>query len=835
MREHLDDPREGEYFSEKGLTSLTGLPQTWWSLVILKELIDNSLDAIEGLKDKCISIDYADKTFFIHDTYGGIPENVIESIHDFSKYASNKRHYIAVSRGYQGNALKTVIGICHLMNAHLEFITSSKKISYKVDESKLAIGIVRFKRVVEILNGGEDRPGIRIRGIRFFRSYIKEKIQAYHLCNPDVSFVYNGSEFSNSKVTPSKKSGKKMDYNFIHWYDLKSFNKLLQAIAHKDPDRTTKMFCSVFSKTQRILSSLEFPHKKLSDFADNKEDVSLLYEKLKDIVPQPSPDYLKKNYLIGRARLKNAFGNGYAFKYKSVCGEFRHHEVDIPFYLELSLHRSHHYSDADIVAAINRSVPYESCPFKFNDKEIEFHGKKYKEESLLSILDQAGFKEASGARLFIHLISPYIEFTDQSKTHLVAVHFKNMLIEMIEPLTSDVIKEVEKARKAGKKNTKKNRTGNTKDPSKKDLMKKYFMEGYEIASEGYKVAVRQIFYTVRNIVNIKYQIDLKQSDYNSTFTQEIATNFIERYPELEDKILFERRGYFYNPVTGDELPLGTKDVLAYIKRSINNGIYRTTKTFYSIPDELMFKQVLFVEKAGFNIILKESGLIDRLNLGVMSTQGFGTRAVKRLMKYFLDKGIKVYVLHDCDIPGYLICDKFLSGSNTYKEGLDVIKIGLSLDDAKKLGKDRDEYAETIKYKRSYKKAIKTLNLSMDEKKFLIVDGEAKIYRRAELNTLTSPELISFIESKITRKPIAPTVEQLRDYISMDKTEIVKNALYAVYASHTPDIFIDKEEIANRIQGAISDKKHWTSVLDDILRKYTEEKVQELSKLIRDKL
>jgi hypothetical protein len=128
-----------------------------------------------------------------------------------------------------------------------------------------------------------------------------------------------------------------------------------------------------------------------------------------------------------------------------------------------------------------------------------------------------------------------------------------------------------------------------------------------------------------------------------------------------------------------------------------------------------------------------------------------------------------------------------------------------------------------------------LNLSNDEKKFFIVDEEANIYRRAELNTLTSPELISFIESKIKHKPITPSVEQLRDYISMDKTEIIKNALFKVYASNMPDIYIDKEEIAIRIQKAINDKKHWTLVLDDVLEKYTEEKVQEVQKLIRKDL
>jgi hypothetical protein len=465
MREHLDDPREGEYFSEKGLTSLTGLPRPWWSDVILKELIDNSLDAVEGLKDKGITIEYNDKIFFIHDTYGGIPENVIEGIHDFSKYISNKRHYIAVSRGYQGNALKTVIGICHLENARLQFITNNKKISYEIDESKLAIGLVRFAPVVEMLNGGEDRPGIKITGIRFSRSAIHEKIQTYHLCNPDVSFVFNGYKFNNITLKPGKKKSKKRDDNFLHWYDLNSFNKLLQAIAHKDPGRTVKNFCALFSGTQRVLSNMSFPYKKLSDIAGNNEAVRQLYHKLKNLVSEPSSTYLEK-YIVGKSQIKNVFGRGDAFKYKRIYGKYRHHEVDIPFCLEASLHRSDYYSDARIITTINRSVPYESCPFKFNKDAIRFNGKEYKEDSLLSILEQAGFKEARGVRLFIHFISPHIQFTEHSKTRVVAEHFKNKLIELVEELTKEVIKEVEKARKAEGKNTKDHGTG-SKKPAKR--------------------------------------------------------------------------------------------------------------------------------------------------------------------------------------------------------------------------------------------------------------------------------------------------------------------------------------------------------------------------------
>ena len=47
-----------DYFSEQGLIKQVGLTKGWWNQIILKELIDNALDAIEPLKKKEIQKDW---------------------------------------------------------------------------------------------------------------------------------------------------------------------------------------------------------------------------------------------------------------------------------------------------------------------------------------------------------------------------------------------------------------------------------------------------------------------------------------------------------------------------------------------------------------------------------------------------------------------------------------------------------------------------------------------------------------------------------------------------------------------------------------------------------
>ncbi len=605
MREVLETSRQVEYFNTDGLRTLTGLDESFWDFAILKELLDNALDAINETINKRVRIHFENDKLAIYDSGSGIPEQVLDTIFDFEKYVSSKRFFKTPTRGFQGNALKTVIAICYLKHYQLIFSTEGKLILYKLNESKIKAGICEFKKQKK--EAKERRSGVIIKGIKLDKYKILDTIRTYHLCNPDVTFKLNNRVFK-AVTKPIKRTEK----TFIHWYDFSAFDQLLQAVNHKYHNKTTRDFCLKFSGAQRLKFD-DFP-KELSDVAKSKSTIRRLYIKLTDSLAKPRPELLKKN-ISGKESLFKIYGNSEDYKYKVLCDEYQFNEAMVPFIIEgFLLYSKEQDSHTKIITAVNNSIPYNDCPFNFNDNgykaNIHFCKKIYKVDSLATLLDMTGFtSEFSGLFLFLNFISPHIEFTDKSKTQIISNMFRDSLLKLTEYLCKDTVKEIERKRRERRAFNRRRAMTPIKKDSKKELMIRHFWESYELASGGYLTTARQIFYSLRKIINHEYGVELNQSDCNSTFTQEIVTMIIEEYPEYEDKILFERRGYFYNPLDDTELPLGTEDVVKFINKKVINRIIRNLVLTYSIPVNLKINHVLFVEKAGFNTILKQSGLL----------------------------------------------------------------------------------------------------------------------------------------------------------------------------------------------------------------------------------
>ena len=381
-----------------------------------------------------------------------------------------------------------------------------------------------------------------------------------------------------------------------------------------------------------------------------------------------------------------------------------------------------------------------------------------------------------------------------------------------------------------------------REGSKQELMRRYFIEGLNHASGGEgeddQAPVRQIFYHIRAFVNLKHGVLFSEKHDYVSFTQRVVTRMIEECPEIEKRILFEAKGSWLNPFTGREYALSTENVTKIITRDIGNRIYVDTDMVWDIPDNLQFNQVLFIEKQGFNKPFKKHGLIDELNLGLMSSGGFGTRATKLLMEYFINQGITVNILTDCDIAGYLIASKFESGSKTFKESLDVQWIGLTLEDVDGLGKRGEAEDVTYKVRKNkgkgnvlylYDKCLGML--TKEEFDFLVVDKKKNKYKRIELNTLSIPELINLIKSKIKVKPIKPTLEQLQNYIEIDEDEIINLGLRKAFGSEW-DVDVDIDEVARRVRKAINKQEHWTTTLEGEIKSYKEEKAEELVEEMR---
>jgi DNA topoisomerase VI subunit B len=113
-RETFSTSRLSEFTSVKELVNQTGHPIEQWPLVILKELVDNALDAAED-SDIAPEIDVTVSTergeIIVADNGQGIPPETVTGICDYTIRISSREAYVSPTRGAQGNALKTIVAM----------------------------------------------------------------------------------------------------------------------------------------------------------------------------------------------------------------------------------------------------------------------------------------------------------------------------------------------------------------------------------------------------------------------------------------------------------------------------------------------------------------------------------------------------------------------------------------------------------------------------------------------------------------------------------------------------------------------------------------------------
>jgi DNA topoisomerase VI subunit B len=111
-RETFQTSRLLDFCSERELTKQIGHGIERWPLVILKELVDNALDAAEeaGIAP-VIKVEVAGGVITVTDNGPGIPAETVAGILDFSVRVSSREAYVSPTRGAQGNALKTIVAM----------------------------------------------------------------------------------------------------------------------------------------------------------------------------------------------------------------------------------------------------------------------------------------------------------------------------------------------------------------------------------------------------------------------------------------------------------------------------------------------------------------------------------------------------------------------------------------------------------------------------------------------------------------------------------------------------------------------------------------------------
>jgi hypothetical protein len=247
------------------------------------------------------------------------------------------------------------------------------------------------------------------------------------------------------------------------------------------------------------------------------------------------------------------------------------------------------------------------------------------------------------------------------------------------------------------------------------------------------VSARTLYYQVRPLLQAYTHRAL---DYKY-FSQTLLTEYRDLGQALEG-LYYDPRGVLYEPHvpppaaqaphTGRTVALSTQSVDAY-----------------TIPAWL-YNKILYVEKKGLMPVLEAAQLGDRYDMAIIAAEGYATEATRVLLER-AEGCCQLFVLHDADPDGYNIA-RTLREETARMPGyaVDVIDLGLTVDAAVEMGLE----AETFTRERELPWALAT-DLTATEQEYFEgtrVGRKHWIAQRVELNAMTGPQLVAYIERRL---------------------------------------------------------------------------------------
>jgi hypothetical protein len=330
----------------------------------------------------------------------------------------------------------------------------------------------------------------------------------------------------------------------------------------------------------------------------------------------------------------------------------------------------------------------------------------------------------------VHLVGPALQTLDKGKTRVVVPPaVAEEVARALWLATKDLYTRGERrkrdAAQQDRADRERERERRAAELTLVDAVFRVIPEAMDKASGGgkYRVSAHTLFYHVRPMVQ-RYTSRALQSEY---FEQKLLPRYQLKHGPLAG-LYYEARGTLYEPHTGEEVPLGTRDV-----------------EDYEFPSWL-YDKILFIEKQGLWPIFKEAGFAERYDMAIVAGEGYATEACRVLFKNAdRAKDYQLFVLHDADPFGYNIA-RTLSEETARMPGYhaQVIDLGLKLGEALEMALP----AENFTRKKALPQGLVLTDLEREYFTGRQVTPKSWIARRVELNALTAPDLVAFVERKL---------------------------------------------------------------------------------------
>jgi DNA topoisomerase VI subunit B len=373
-----------EFCSKRELINQTGHAVEEWPLVILKELVDNAIDAAEEAGTApTVSVTVADGKVVVEDKGPGIGSQVVKDILNYNVRVSSREAYVSPTRGAQGNALKTVIAMPFALNIEGETLIESKGVSHRIH---FKADLISQKPKIEYQAGGSNvKSGTQITTPMPVSACLKpdeakrrflQIARGFAWLNPHLGLdiTWDGDRTAWAPTNADWEKWRPSDPMSAHWYDAGLLARLMVAYIAKDRDdgrepRTVREFVSeVFrglrgtAKQRRVLDEIGAARVSLPAFFGNGDQTNVA-RLLTAMQKHTRPVAPKDLGLIGEDHLRTRFAEAGAdektFKYKREFVD----DGGVPQVVEAAFGYCPKGEEREIVAGVNWS-PGISNPFR---------------------------------------------------------------------------------------------------------------------------------------------------------------------------------------------------------------------------------------------------------------------------------------------------------------------------------------------------------------------------------------------------------------------------------------------------------------------------------------
>lgn len=278
-------------------------------------------------------------------------------------------------------------------------------------------------------------------------------------------------------------------------------------------------------------------------------------------------------------------------------------------------------------------------------------------------------------------------------------------------------------------------------------------EAYSKASGGeqFPANARQIMYCARPYILETTGVHELNDIY---FTQTLLKDYVDEHHPGWD-IVWDARGHFNEPHTRKTIGLGGLEVRNYIAKFTDGEIDETPfqepmRMISTVGPLYRYGAVLFIEKEGFDPLLKAVKISERYDIAITSTKGMGNAAECDLLAEIKRYGIKAYVVHDFDKAGFSILATLRKGIRGSSGTGDIVDLGFRLEDIKGLQR------EQVVFKKSDPTRNLNKNGATEEEIKILYDG-GRYGQRVELNMMTADQFIEWLERKLKEHGIKKVI------------------------------------------------------------------------------